>query len=51
MEKQIAKGDRCYCSNKYCKKDCWRKVENWSFDDKNTVMYTFINKCKDYEEE
>lgn len=50
MNKPVAKGDRCYCINKTCKADCWRKEENWTFDYENVVMYTFINKCDDYME-
>jgi len=50
MEKPSAKGDRCYCNNTQCKKECWRKIGNWTFDYKNIVMYTFINKCDDYME-
>ena len=51
MDKPVAKGDRCYCNNISCKRECWRKVENWTFDSENVVMYTFINKCDDYREE
>ena len=50
MNKPKAKGDLTYCTNKSCKKECWRKEDNWEFDN-SCVMYTFINKCDEYKEE
>ena len=37
--------DRCYCTNDKCKKDCWRKVDNWEFEDDG--FYSFIASCNE----
>lgn len=45
MNKQKAKGDITYCTNKSCKKECWRKEENWEFEEEG--MYWFMDKCEE----
>lgn len=49
MDKPKAYYDRSYCTNDKCKKDCWRKVDNWQFE--KGERYSFIASCDKYVEE
>ena len=43
-----AKKDRVYCVSDECTKECWRKVDNWSFDE---GLYIFMDCCEEYTED